>query len=106
MAQLNYSNKNTLMGAMIIAGWDEEAGGQVWGCPISGTLVKEPWAIDGSGSTFIWGFLDSEFRQAGPSAQHGPAHCQQPLLLPGCYEYRTQAIVGHAAAAVCTLQAG
>ena len=37
---------------------------QVYGCPISGTLVKEPWAIDGSGSTFIWGFLDSEYRSA------------------------------------------
>ena len=35
---------------------------QVYGCPISGTLIKEPWAIDGSGSTFIWGFLDAEYR--------------------------------------------
>ena len=60
--QLNYTNKQMLLGAMIVAGWDSKFGGQVWGCPISGTLVRENWAIDGSGSTYIWGFLDSEFR--------------------------------------------
>ena len=64
MLQLNYGNKNMLMAAMIVAGWDERGGGQVFGVPISGTLVQEPWAIDGSGSTFIWGFLDSEYRWA------------------------------------------
>lgn len=51
-----------LLGAMIIAGYDARSGGQVWGCPISGTLVREKWAIDGSGSTYLWGYLDSEFR--------------------------------------------
>ena len=35
---------------------------QVWGCPIGGTLVRESWTTDGSGSTYIWGFLDSEYR--------------------------------------------
>lgn len=61
--QLNYSNKSMLLGAMIIAGYDARSGGQVWGCPISGTLVREKWAIDGSGSTYLWGYLDSEFRE-------------------------------------------
>ncbi len=59
---MNYQNKQMLMGAMIIAGWDHERGGQVYGCPIGGTLLQEPWTADGSGSTYIWGFLDSEFR--------------------------------------------
>ena len=27
--QINYNNKNMLMGAMIIAGWDKKHGGQV-----------------------------------------------------------------------------
>jgi 20S proteasome alpha/beta subunit len=35
---------------------------QVWACPIGGTLVREQWTTDGSGSTYIWGFLDSEYR--------------------------------------------
>ncbi len=36
--------------------------GQVYGCPIGGTIVREKWTIDGSGSTFIWGYLDSQFK--------------------------------------------
>lgn len=35
---------------------------QVYGCPIGGTIVREQWATDGSGSTFLWGFLDSEYK--------------------------------------------
>ncbi len=50
------------MGALIIAGFDDTKGGQVFGCPIGGTLSEQKWAIDGSGSTFIWGYCDSEYR--------------------------------------------
>ncbi|KAI7841475.1 hypothetical protein COHA_004869 [Chlorella ohadii] len=35
----------------------------VYGCPIGGTIVREQWATDGSGSTFLWGFLDSEYKE-------------------------------------------
>jgi 20S proteasome subunit beta 1 len=59
--QLNYHNKQ-LVAASILAGWDEEEGGQVYAIPIGGTLVREPWTTDGSGSTYIWGFMDSEYR--------------------------------------------
>jgi len=48
---------------MIVAGWDAEKGGQVFGCPIGGTLVEElQWTTDGSGSTYLWGHLDASFR--------------------------------------------
>lgn len=60
--QMNYQNKDNLVGALIIAGYDEVKGGLVFGCPIGGTLSSEEWAIDGSGSTFIWGYCDSAFR--------------------------------------------
>lgn len=60
--QMNYNNKDNLVGAMIVAGYDEQAGGQVFGCPISGTLVPEKWAIDGSGSTYIWALCDADYR--------------------------------------------
>ncbi len=60
--QINYNNKDHLVGAMLVAGWDKHGGGQVYGCPIGGTLVKDKWAIDGSGSTYIWAYCDSEFR--------------------------------------------
>ena len=62
-AQINYTNKNmNLMAAMIVAGWDETKGGQVFSLPIGGTMVPVSWAVDGSGSTFIWGFIDSEYK--------------------------------------------
>jgi 20S proteasome subunit beta 1 len=35
---------------------------QVFGIPIGGTLVEEGWAIDGSGSTYIWGYMDGAWK--------------------------------------------
>lgn len=35
---------------------------QVFGCPIGGTMVEEGWAIDGSGSTYIWGYMDGAWK--------------------------------------------
>jgi 20S proteasome subunit beta 1 len=51
-----------LMAAMICAGWDAARGGQVFSLPIGGSIVPVSWAVDGSGSTFIWGFCDAEYR--------------------------------------------
>ena len=58
---MNYNNKH-LIGACIVAGWDKWQGGQVFGCPIGGTITPQPWTTDGSGSTYIWGFLDSAYK--------------------------------------------
>lgn len=33
--------------------------------PLGGSCIKMPWAIGGSGSTFIYGLCDSEFREGG-----------------------------------------
>lgn len=60
--KMNYSNKEALLGAMLVGGWDAERGGQVYGIPIGGSMVRLPWATDGSGSTYIWGFLDAEYK--------------------------------------------
>lgn len=62
VSTMNYQNKEMLMGAMIVAGYDEQRGGQVYGCPIGGSLVREQWAVDGSGSTYIWAALDDGFK--------------------------------------------
>mmetsp|Transcript_19405 Transcript_19405/g.54044 ORF Transcript_19405/g.54044 Transcript_19405/m.54044 type:complete len:229 (+) Transcript_19405:157-843(+) len=60
--QINYNNKR-LMAAMIVGGWDKHKGAQVYSLPIGGSMVPEPWVVDGSGSTYIWGFMDSEYRE-------------------------------------------
>lgn len=67
VSRVNYNNKAGLVGAMIVAGWDDKKGGQVFGCPIGGTLAPAPaasegWATDGSGSTYIWGYLDAAWK--------------------------------------------
>jgi hypothetical protein len=72
--QINYSNKNMLLGAMIVGGWDPERGGQIYGVPIGGTLVEQAWTTDGSGSTYIWGYLDSAYR-CEPLLLHGSHMC-------------------------------
>jgi 20S proteasome subunit beta 1 len=59
---MNYRYKQ-LVAATLVAGWDAEGGGQVYAVPIGGTIVQEKWAIDGSGSSYIWGYMDSEFRE-------------------------------------------
>eukprot|EP00968_Pinguiococcus_pyrenoidosus_P008698 scaffold641_cov237-Pinguiococcus_pyrenoidosus.AAC.6 len=50
------------MAATIVAGWDPVEQGSVWSLPLGGTMLKQNYATGGSGSTFIAGFCDSQFR--------------------------------------------
>eukprot|EP01023_Acetabularia_acetabulum_P046111 TRINITY_DN4715_c0_g1_i2.p1 TRINITY_DN4715_c0_g1~~TRINITY_DN4715_c0_g1_i2.p1 ORF type:complete len:253 (-),score=39.94 TRINITY_DN4715_c0_g1_i2:183-854(-) len=63
VAQLNYSNKNFLVGALIVAGWDPQKGGQVYSVPIGGSVSREEWTTDGSGSSYIWGYMDKNYKK-------------------------------------------
>lgn len=58
-----YQNKNRLMAGIICAGWDEQGGGQVYSIPLGGALVKQDFAIGGSGSTFIYGYCDAHYKK-------------------------------------------
>lgn len=48
---------------LIIAGWDERFGGQVYSIPLGGSLHKQSYAIGGSGSTYIYGYCDANWRE-------------------------------------------
>ena len=78
--QINYSNKNMLLGAMIVGGWDPERGGQIYGVPIGGTLVEQAWTTDGSGSTYIWGYLDAAYRYLHPPTCLERSAVIQPVI--------------------------
>merc|ERR1719379_2191982 len=39
-----YNNKDTLMAGLIVAGWDEVRGGQVYSVPLGGSLIRVPMA--------------------------------------------------------------
>jgi len=63
LQRLCYNNKDQLQAGMIIGGWDPVDGPAIYTIPMGGTCLKVPFAMGGSGSIFISGLLDSEFRE-------------------------------------------
>lgn len=61
-SKIVYSNKEALSAGIIVAGWDRYKGGQVYAVPLGGGLVRQPFTIGGSGSTFIYGYCDATFK--------------------------------------------
>jgi 20S proteasome subunit beta 1 len=61
--QIIYQNKDNLLASMIVAGWDSALGGQVYCVPLGGVRVRQPIAIGGSGSTYIYGYCDANFKE-------------------------------------------
>lgn len=61
--ELIYGNKSRLSAGIIVAGWDKQHGGRVYNVPLGGGLFQQPWAIGGSGSTYIYGFCDSTWHE-------------------------------------------
>ena len=66
---LCYSNKDRLLAGIIVAGWDPIKGGQVFSIPIGGAMIEQDFAIGGSGSTYIYGFVDSAYRKGMTKAE-------------------------------------
>ena len=61
--EICYNNKDRLMASIICAGWDPKDGGSVYALPLGGALVKQDWAVGGSGSTYVYGFIDANYRR-------------------------------------------
>ncbi|KAE8245821.1 hypothetical protein A4X06_0g5389, partial [Tilletia controversa] len=61
-SEIVYQNKDRLSAGIIVAGWDKRNGGTVYNVPLGGGLFQQPWAIGGSGSTYIYGYCDSTYR--------------------------------------------
>ena len=81
--ELCYNYRDQLMAGIICAGWDRRHGGQVivpnkkflpfndlivslwkvFNIPLGGMCVRQPFAIGGSGSTYVFGFVDSNFKK-------------------------------------------
>lgn len=60
--ELCYNNKDNLLAGIICAGYDAANKGSVYSIPIGGSIHKQEYAIAGSGSTFIYGWCDRNFR--------------------------------------------
>lgn len=57
-----YDYRDQMTAGMICAGWDKLKGGQVYTVPVGGMIVRQPCSIGGSGSTYVYGYVDSNFK--------------------------------------------
>merc|ERR1711920_517746 len=57
-----YNNKDRLMAGLIVAGYDEKRGGQVYSIPLGGAVIPVDYACDGSGSGYVSGLIDELYR--------------------------------------------
>jgi 20S proteasome subunit beta 1 len=67
--RLCYENKDTLSAGIIVAGWDKQAGPSVYNIPVGGGIFQQPWAIGGSGSTYVYGYCDATYREGWDQEQ-------------------------------------
>ncbi|CAH2314520.1 proteasome subunit beta type-9 [Pelobates cultripes] len=58
---ISYKYKEEISAHLIVAGWDRKNGGQVYGT-LGGMITRQPFAIGGSGSTYIYGYVDSVYK--------------------------------------------
>ncbi|PFH52528.1 hypothetical protein AMATHDRAFT_1935 [Amanita thiersii Skay4041] len=61
--RLCYENKDALSAGIIVAGWDKEVGPSVYNIPLGGGMFRQPWAIGGSGSTYVYGYCDATYKE-------------------------------------------
>jgi 20S proteasome subunit beta 1 len=59
---LAYENKDRLLAGLIIGGYDHVDGGSVYEVPLGGSLVKQNVSIGGSGSSYIYGYVDANYK--------------------------------------------
>lgn len=78
--ELIYQNKGRLTAGVICAGWDPSKNGQVYSITLGGTMVRQPFAIGGSGSTYIYGYCDASYRK-GMSRDECIEFCKQAVSL-------------------------
>ncbi|TNM93168.1 hypothetical protein fugu_018570 [Takifugu bimaculatus] len=62
LKELCYQNKEELQAGFITAGWDSRTGPQVYVVSLGGMLVRQPVTIGGSGSTYIYGYVDAKYK--------------------------------------------
>jgi 20S proteasome subunit beta 1 len=57
-----YKYRDQLQAGIILAGVEENGQGQVYNIPLGGSLHPTPFAIGGSGSTYIYGYCDANWK--------------------------------------------
>ncbi|CAD5225160.1 unnamed protein product [Bursaphelenchus xylophilus] len=58
-----YDYRDQLSASVIVAGWDESEGGQIYAIPLGGFTTRQSFTASGSGSTFVTGFMDKSWKK-------------------------------------------
>lgn len=61
--ELCYNYRDSLMAGILVAGWDKHRGGQIYSIPIGGMCVRQPVSIGGSGSSYVYGYVDANYKR-------------------------------------------
>lgn len=61
--EICYNNRDNLTAGIICAGYDKKNKGSVYSIPIGGSIHQQEYAIAGSGSTFIYGWCDKNYKR-------------------------------------------
>jgi 20S proteasome subunit beta 1 len=61
MREIIFGNRNNLSASMICSGWDPYDGYQIYAVNQTGFKNEGNFAVSGSGSVFIMGFIDSNY---------------------------------------------
>jgi len=64
-----YQKRDEISAGILVGGWDEREGGQVYSIPIGGMCVRQPFAVGGSGSTYLYGHVDNEYKKGMPKEE-------------------------------------
>lgn len=60
--EMCYNYRDSLTAGILVAGWDKRKGGQVYCVPIGGMCTRLPIGIGGSGSTYVYGYVDANYK--------------------------------------------
>jgi 20S proteasome subunit beta 1 len=60
--QFLYNYRDQMSASVIVAGYDTQKGGQIYALPLGGMVTRQHFTASGSGSGFVTGFLDSQWR--------------------------------------------
>ncbi|CDW53426.1 proteasome (prosome, macropain) subunit, beta [Trichuris trichiura] len=59
---ISYRYRDDLTAGLIVCGWDRQKGAQIYSIPIGGMILQQSWTVGGSGSMYVYGYLDSNYK--------------------------------------------